>query len=142
MDGGVSFAAAAVHLKRCGTKSAHDEIAIAVGRAVKIILLVRSHPGSADEDAVRMRMSIEVPELRLIERGFDGVVAGRFIRGIPIGRFRTGDDVDRIALLGKFRVVNRLARLRFGGVDFAGPAWNGNTSAGYLAGGFILSDAQ
>ena len=88
-------------------------------------------------------MGVEVLEFRLIKGGFDGVVAGGFIGGIPIGNAAgTGDHVNGVAFLGKFRVINGLAGLGFIGVDFAGPAWDGNASAGYAAGAFILGVAQ
>src|ERR1700722_6547901 len=40
MDGGVGFAAAAIHLKCRGAESTDDEIAVAIGGAIEIILLI------------------------------------------------------------------------------------------------------
>src|SRR5580700_6208610 len=142
MDGGIRVAAAAVHLKRGGAESANDESAASVGGAIEVIFLIGSHAGAADDDAVGVRVSIEVHELRLVKGGFDGVVARSFAGGIPIGGGGAGDDVDGAAFLGKFRVINGFAPLRFVGVDFASPAGDGHPAAGNAARAFILGGAK
>src|SRR6202035_1757708 len=77
--GGVVGALAAIHLKRPGTESAHDEFAVTVSRAVEIGLLRRVHIVAGDDDAVGMRVVIQIHELRFGEGGFHGVVAGGFV---------------------------------------------------------------
>ena len=67
--------AAPIHLKRCRAKPAHDELAVAISRAIEIILLVSSQIIACDHDAVRMRVRHEGHELRLAEVCRHGVIA-------------------------------------------------------------------
>src|ERR1700730_17299017 len=87
----------AVHLKRFRTESAHDEGSITVCRAVEKTLLGCSQVIAGDDNAVRVRMTVQVHVLWLSERRFYRVVAGRFVCRIPICYRRTSGEAQHIA---------------------------------------------
>src|SRR4051794_33034554 len=72
----VRLAAPAVHLKRLRTKSAHDEVPVAVRRAVKVTLPISSQIVAGNHKTVRVRVTVQVHVLGLFEGRFDRVVAG------------------------------------------------------------------
>ena len=125
------FAAPAVHLERRRAEAAHDEGAVAVGRAVEIALLGRAQVVAGDHDAVRVRVIVEVHVLRFVERRLHRVVAGRHVGGIPVGDGGTGGDVQDLAVRGELRVVQDLSSLLLVGVDLPGPALDRDPAAGH-----------
>ncbi len=80
------FSTPAVHLEGRGPESAHDEVAVAVGGAVQVALFGGPHVVAGDEDAVRVRVIVDVHVLRLVERRLHRVVARRLVRGVPVGQ--------------------------------------------------------
>src|SRR5688572_12408584 len=129
----IGAAAWSIHLKRGWTKTAYDEVAVAVSRAVEVALLIGAEIVAGDYDAVGMRMVIETHVLRLFKGRCDGVVAGRFVRRVPIGHRWTSYDVQRVAFFGEFCAVQSQSGGLFFGVDLSGPTGNGDSTAGDAA---------
>ena len=84
----------AVHLERRGAEAADDEVAVAVRRAVELGLIFGTHIVAADQDAVRVRVSVQVHVFRLGERRLHGVIAGGFVVRVPVGAGGAGGDVE------------------------------------------------
>ncbi len=84
-------------------------------------------------------MIVEAHVLQFLERRGDGVIASRFVRGIPVGHGRTGGDEQCIAVFRQLRAVESQAGGLFFGVDLSGPAWNGDAASGNTARSFILA---
>src|SRR5580693_9116153 len=95
-----------VHLELAWTEAAYDESSVAIRCAVQIALFVRFQTCSSDNDAVRVRMAVEIHVLRFVKRSLHGVVASGLIRRIPVRDRRTRNDMERSTFISKFRVTN------------------------------------
>src|SRR5437588_3979381 len=123
-----------IHLKWRWSETAHDELAVTIGRAVQVTLLGRSQIVARNYYPVRVWVSVEVHELRFFERRFDGVVSGRFVGWIPIGHCRTSDNVKGIANFFELRAVESHAGGLLFGVDFPRPAGHRHSATRHAAG--------
>ena len=130
MDGVVGCRTTAAELEGVRAEAADDEGSVAVGSAVEQALGRGSEVVACDNEAVGVRVRVEVHEFRLSEGGGDGVVARGAVLRVPVRCGGAGGDADAIGLRCELRVVYGLALLRGVVVDFALPAWNGDASAG------------
>ena len=137
VDRGMRRAAASAKAERRRAKAAHDVRAVAVRGAVEQRRLVRAEVVAGDDDAVRVRMVVEVLVLGLAERRLHGVVAARRSSGLPVRRRRAGGDVIALPLGSELGRVDGHAVLGFIGIHLAGPALGGDAAAGDGAGHFI-----
>src|ERR1700684_4466478 len=118
-----------VHLKRIRCKAAHDKSSIAVRRTIQLAVLIGPQLMAGDENAIGMRMAVQVHVFRLSECGRYRVVASRLVGWIPVLRSRAGGDVQHTALLGQLGVIDRLSRLLRSGVDRSYPAGHRDATA-------------
>ncbi len=120
----------AIELERVWPETAHDEVPIAIRRAVQVALVVRPHPVAPDDDSVRVRMVVEIHVLRLIEGRTDRVAPRSGVRRVPVGDRGTGGDVEALSHRGKPGIVQHLPLRGFLGIDFSLPAGYGDAAVG------------
>jgi hypothetical protein len=75
VHGSIRFSQAAIELEGVGTEILHNEVAIAVRRAVQAGLRVSAEVAPADHDAVWVRVIVPVHVLRLGEGRLHRVVS-------------------------------------------------------------------
>src|SRR5581483_9383090 len=124
----IGVSAEAIHLERRRSESAHDELAVAIGRTVKGGLIRSSHVIAANEYSVGMRMRVEVHVFGLVKCGLHGVVPGRVCAVHPIVHRGTRGGVKSVPFLRKPRIGDAHPCLFFRGIDLAAPAWDADAA--------------
>src|SRR5271156_58999 len=127
MNGRIRFPVT-IHLKWFRPKSAHDKSAVAIGCTVQLAVPVIAQVMTGDENAVGMRMVVQVHEFCFSEGGRYRVVPGRHVGGLPKSCRRASCHLQLVAFLRELGVFDRLTRLLCSGIDLPGPPGDSDAS--------------